>query len=44
MVESVLMAVAFLAMLLVRPGMVVVAGEGRVNEIWGPRRGGRGAI
>lgn len=39
-VESVLMAVAFLAMLLVRPRM----GWGRVNEVWGPRRGARGAI
>lgn len=36
-VESVLMAVAFLAMLLVRPGM----GVGEVNEVWGQRRGER---
>lgn len=39
-VESVLMAVAFLAMLLVRPRM----GWGGVSEVWGPRRGERGVI
>lgn len=39
-VESVLMAVAFLAMLLVRPGM----GWGGVNEVWGSRQVERGAI
>lgn len=40
-VESVLMAVAFVAMLLVRPR---TGGWGGVNEVWGLRRGNKGAV